>query len=747
MKQLIVPAAIIVALIALFVFIDRKDFSLHDDVQTFQSENPETDGKTTISVSHTMSATEVNQAVEAKPVKTKLVAEAKPETEPKPATKANHKTDTKLTEMKPIVEMKPVEEEQFAPAAIPVVTAEESEKLNTAAKEFAIAEKEKQEPFYRFYAELNLETICFEGTIKFVSNIPDPDKNDYPNCLYTLFVEIDSIFDDSSTNIEIANEILLEVPILKDKKVLRQNVFKPGDKIHCACMEYETLPQEIREIQISDDIQSFEHSQYYPLEIKKLTHFNKGGTQNFAKKEITILPIQSLPKDEKSVTLRRERINNEIARIENEIRKHGGSFEKWKEEYKPIAEKYKQLSSEHFKGWINDSYFAATGNESSYSTKDYIEGILPYKKYLEENNIDLIIVRIPSKGDFAARVLCSDVFQENPAWIEHYYECLKNDIEIIDPMPEMWKHRFDLPLFYYYNDDKETHPFEGTYFYSAYLVAEALKRYNYSKEEKVFDLKRISHNGKESKFFYPDGNSKYNPYQNVKYYQVMMDNQPVSVSSTDSGSPFVFISNSFFGRYLASYVGLPIYVSYFLQTIPDWIYQDGNTGLLQYLVSHPLLLNHRRVVIMVGHPRFWNAPAPIPKYIADHADIISFYKTLAPDQLTISSSDYYSISPTESDITIKENTSHAINIELDVPHIPNKTKCMIRVSFNQSSFSNIQLIDTTNGDILDRAETPIKAPLIVCLTADSSESKTLRIQISPMRSGDFSISNIQLWYY
>ena len=92
---------------------------------------------------------------------------------------------------------------------------------------------------------------------------------------------------------------------------------------------------------------------------------------------------------------------------------------------------------------------------------------MPYKKYLEENNIDLIVLRIPSKWDFAARVLASDDFHENPEWVEHYYECLKNDIEIVDPMPEMWNHRFDFPLFYFYHVPSEIHPFEGQAFISA----------------------------------------------------------------------------------------------------------------------------------------------------------------------------------------------------------------------------------------------------------------------------------------
>ena len=90
MKQLIVPIAIIVALIAFFVIIDRKEFSRHDDVQTVQSESPTSNRKPTVSVPETKPVTDVKPAVEAKPV-----AEAQPVTDPKPVTEAKPKIDAK----------------------------------------------------------------------------------------------------------------------------------------------------------------------------------------------------------------------------------------------------------------------------------------------------------------------------------------------------------------------------------------------------------------------------------------------------------------------------------------------------------------------------------------------------------------------------------------------------------------------------------------------------------------------------
>jgi hypothetical protein len=156
-----------------------------------------------------------------------------------------------------------------------------------------------------------------------------------------------------------AYEVIVNVPIMKDKTILEQNIFQPGNRVSCICAEYDAMPQEIREIQLSDDIQSFEHQQYYALSIIKVKQFQKTGKKDFAKREITILPIQSLPQDENAARLRRERISKEIDRIEDELKTHGGSFAAWKKEYEVIADKYRKLCNKDYKTWIGDSFFAA----------------------------------------------------------------------------------------------------------------------------------------------------------------------------------------------------------------------------------------------------------------------------------------------------------------------------------------------------------------------------------------------------
>ncbi len=369
MKSLIIPLIIISSLILFFAIIDRKEFNRNDDIQTVQGDNNVSKRKSaSISTAGTSLSRKANSAVEAKP------------------------------------------KNNIFPVAIPVVTPEEAEKINAEALEYA--KKERMEPFYKFYQNSLVETICFEGTVRATSTVPDPEKNDYDDCLYALFVEINSLLSELPPDTKIASEVIVNVPIMKGKIILQDNKLLPGDKIWCRCADYDGMPQDIQEIQVSDDIQSYEHQQYFPFEIRKIAAFQKGGKRNFAKREITVLPIQPLPEDEKAVALRKERIQKEISRIENEIKKHGGSFETWKEEYKSIADKYKQLSSEGYNGWIHDSFYMAGGEETAYSTNKYITSIKPYKEYLEKNNIDLIILRIPSKWDFAAGCSHLTVFKK-----------------------------------------------------------------------------------------------------------------------------------------------------------------------------------------------------------------------------------------------------------------------------------------------------------------------------------------------
>lgn len=752
MKSVITAICLLIPLVIIFVIIDRKDSYSGDDVAVQQETVRRMNPTTVTTIKPVEKTAETKSVAKTKPTETKP-AEPKPAKE-KP-TEMKPVEESKYAETKPVVETKSVEtkavvgKEKLVPAAVPVVATEEAEKLNEEAREYAIAEKERREPFFRLYQNNKLDGICFEGTVRAASIIPDPAKNDYDNCLYALLVEIDSVLSVLPDNHLLPCEVLVNAPIMRNKSILQENIFIPGDKIRCICTEYDAMPQSIQEIQLSDDIQSYEHQQYYPLNISKITAFSKNGNRNFAKREITILPIQTLPKDEKAALLRKERIKNEIARIKEQIKKHGGSFETWKEEYKTIADKYKLLSSEGYKGWINDSFFAAGGHETSYRTKEYIEGILPYKEYLEKNNIDLIVVRIPSKWDFAARVLASDTFQENPVWMEHYYECLKNDIEIIDPMHEMWKHRFDFPLFYYYQND-DIHPYEGTSFVLAQEISKVLDRYDFTHTESPLALKKIE---KKKEGFFPEGNKKYSPLDSVIINSVIQNDKTIGPLDKNTGSPFLFLSNSFFinpSRNDGAHV--PAYTAFFIQHIPDWFLKYGiGNGMLRLLVSDTNALSHRKAVIMGEHPSFWDGFPQMPQYLPDNAKRISLEQSnkLLSQEIQIIDNNRFLFSEQESSTLILLNNSTGFSIEFPIPLYEEKKMCMLRLVFEFCSCADIIAYDAENNNIIDSTTLSsganLNADLFIPNSFFGSKIRLFIKLYSPERK--YSIKTLEFWYY
>ena len=617
-----------------------------------------------------------------------------------------------------------------------------------------------EDPFGGLGEGGDLDTVAFEGTVLAASAIPDPARNDYDNCLYALLVEVETLLSDPPEGMGVERTVLVNMPIMKDKTILYPRKFKPGDKISCTCAAYDAMPQAIREIQLSDDIQSFEYQQYYPLETRRIQEFTKNGNRDFAKRELNILPIRALPKDGKAAEARRARIQGEIRRIENEIAAHGGSFEAWKEEYKPVAEKWAKLCEEGYAGWMNGSYFAAGGEETTYNTQEYIEGILPYKKYLEDNNIDLLVVRVPSKQDFAARVLASDDFRENPAWVEHYYECLKNDIEIIDPMPEMWKERFDFPLFYFYHVPTERHPCEGASFAMARAVSEVLERYPYQKAESEIYLTNAVFETTQPRFFWPDGNEKYDPRENMAFRQVFQGDAPIGELSPSTGSPFVFLSNSLFWypqRVLGASV--PGYTACFLQALPDWFYQDGTANpMIRNLVVRPELLDGRRAVVMAGASYSWNGFPPLPKYIRDHARRISLEKTMdaASDEITVRESGPFVHSAKANGSLSFEPAAGAETREEDrfelafvIPHVEGKHACMVRVNFEQSPHATLTLAEDSSGTAIDTCSLPPgkeqSADLFVPLQGEDIGAKLVFLLRYPKQG--CCLENIELWYY
>ena len=615
-------------------------------------------------------------------------------------------------------------------------------------------------PFYGLYAGEDLDPVSFEGTVLATSALPDPSKNDYDDCLQAILVELDSVLSETPSSADVERVVLVNVPVMEDRTIVGGNGFEPGDKVACTCAPYEAMPESILEIQLSDDIRSFEHRQYYPLRIEKIQAFRETGNKDFAKREISVFPVRSLPRDEKAAAARRERIQKEIARVESELARHGGTFEAWKEEYKPIAEKYVRLCEEGRAVWIGDSHFAAGCRETTYNTRAYIEGLLPYKKYLEENNIDLIVVRVPSRGDFAARVLASDDFVENPAWMEHYLECLKNDIEIVDPMPEMWKERFDFPLFYFYQDPDQRHPFEGTAMVMAKEIADVLQRYPYERNAPGIVLRDIQFKTRDALYHWPAGNEKRDPSENVVFKRALRDGEPCKDFAFRSGSPFLLLSNSYF--WFPEWTlgaSVPGYAAHFLEAIPDWRYRGGIDNQMITFLLEPHLLDGRRAVVMGGGFDAWKGFPTIPKYIPDGARRITLEKTVGASSGEMAIRDpagsFERSAAGDGSVRFEFNGNYPergdsfFDLDVSVPGIEGKRTAMIRVNFEQTSTLVVDLVDGGSGAVLDTVRVlpgRVSFADFFLPLAEGSSDVTIRVYPRNPETG-LVVPNIELWYY
>lgn len=130
-----------------------------------------------------------------------------------------------------------------------------------------------KDPFDTFYQKGTMRIFSLEGKIRSLSPLPDPQKNDYPDCLYSAMVEVDSFSCPDNADQRIAKEIIVNIPVMRSKKIFVQNVFRAGDKISVKCVQYDIMPEKIRNIQVSDSFQSFEHDYFYVIDAKKYGFF------------------------------------------------------------------------------------------------------------------------------------------------------------------------------------------------------------------------------------------------------------------------------------------------------------------------------------------------------------------------------------------------------------------------------------------------------------------------------------------
>ncbi len=485
----------------------------------------------------------------------------------------------------------------------------------------------------------HLPVVSFSGAVTRVSVIPDPQRNDYDDCLYAVEFAVSP----SKDFIKPA-QIILVAPIMKNKQLIPGNILKPDQKLTVTAVEYDKLPEYMKQIQLSDSIENFEAPMYYVLDFAESSGLPKTDVRSGTVPKIIDLPAPLTPSeaDPAAAAARKERIQNELARIDGLLKEHGGSFRSWQKEYYPTIQKIAAWNKEKRAEWINGAFFAtpscfwAVRDEG----KPFVRALLPYRDYLRKNNIDLILLRVPSKGELSAAVfLSTEKYTENPFWMEVYKTCLENDIEVVDPLPEMWARYNEFFLSYFYHVPRKSHPFTGTSVIVSDVLSSVLKRYHYRGDTDQFVLAEGGYRaaGNENRYCFPAGNPKYDPGKIMRFPVVLCKatNLPFPANAKIA-SPFLFCSNSF-GVYPDKEQGasIPHYTAQKTGVIPAWFYQNGiGLSILRHCVAKPQILQGRKTLILIMYPNMWYESAPVfPEAIRMNVRQLVQVEELEPRQI------------------------------------------------------------------------------------------------------------------
>ena len=635
MKALFFPTIIIIALIVFFVVTNRKEFNRCNTVRTDQSERAESNWKPA-----PVSGTKTKPAVDEKPAadttpsaETKPVAESKPvaetkqvdtnqvdtnqvaESTPVVETKTTAKPieTTTATASKPATETKPAAAakpaDPNAPMGVPVVSPEEAENLNAFA----------------FYWSTAKKTIV-EGEIIERSELPDPEKSDYPNCRFTVHFKGNTI----KSGEPCPKELSLLIDGFQNYRIQPNNNLKAGDKVLCTILPFELLPEDFQSIQQADDLELFLLDNYYGASIQKITDFSDRND---------LMPLSGIFFSDKNeyVSIFEHHLNPPIsddirnaqdASIQKDLEKmnkllDGFTEEKIKEINLEFAEAWDKEKAKDAQGYnrvgnivwrkLDNSFWALPSQYTFLSkpveiTQNSLECFSSLKKICEANGVQLIVSIVPDYYDISARVINRD-FRNIPdlqtaLYVKQLSEAGIESIYISDSIIENYN-KFPFAFFYPSNN----HPGDTAQDCLTDVLAERLKRYGLQEEldPDLFSVKientRIYNYPKP--YLFPE-NCDTGSYKAGDIYEcrhVYYRNDPLITKYRDSS--IMIIGNSFVKTPMNASPDVSLPTLLMMKTLSgvDWYFISGGLSpfsdiLIRMLSSPETFLKNKKVLIM-----------------------------------------------------------------------------------------------------------------------------------------------------
>ncbi len=465
---------------------------------------------------------------------------------------------------------------------------------------------------------VSAKPINLEGIIVNPSALPIPEKSDYPDCNYTAMFQVKNILSQDSS---IPEKIVLVIPGFRKRKLLTDSIYTSGQRLMVKIELFDDISETLRQIQQADQINSLEYDYYYLTEGTRIDQIGPivRSPVGISKNNPLTQPIADAKKpklttqEKKAAKLRKQAMQKDLDRINKLLAKNGGDFKKWYDNLNDMRREYgKVIEKKDFK-WIGDSYFSLKSwalYKEEYLNYDFVSAMIDYNQYLRDRNIDFIVVRVPSMNEVVGDLFIQSFnnTEFNPYLHEFIKILLENDVETIDLVPPLVKNRFKYPLLFWYQTI-DPHPAEGAGRITAQILSDRIKRYSMRKNKspRVYlastTMIPFRDDIYKCDYTWPDGNKKYDTNSAVSFLGVFSKDGNVLQINENSGSPVLFIGDSFldYSPYGSRGGSIPQYFYYESGVLPDKFYRYGGaTNLFGELIRKgDSFLVNRRVVIFI----------------------------------------------------------------------------------------------------------------------------------------------------
>ena len=470
-----------------------------------------------------------------------------------------------------------------------------------------------------------------EGTLKEVSELPSPQKSDYPDCRFTALLEGNSIID----GVPCPQKVQLVIDGFRNYKLLKTKKLKPGNKIRCGMLPFEKLPDKDKSVQQADDLNLFELQSFYALEIEKIHVFSEVSPTPFAdameyvsvfeRKINPPLSAEMKKMQQEAIGQALRKINSRLAPYTDErIARLNADFAKaWETEKAKDPPGFNRIALPGNRKYVwrnvDNSFWALPENHvfiprDDPIAKDKLESLLALQEFLNANGCQFMIGIIPDFYAIAARVM-NKQFREVPDFgsARLARELLNNGLETVYASDRLLNNYNRYQFAFFYPDNY--HPSDTAQDILTDLFSELLMRYRF---RPTLAKKRFSTdlfiNAYKDKYCFPQNcdigsNQAGTP---VFCRRVLYDGETISSAPQ---SPLLVLGNSFIQTPMKNPYSFPTLLAMKTHMDISWfgVASSGPfTTIMNSLFANPeKLLKGKKVVILVlGEAHFHKAIRP-----------------------------------------------------------------------------------------------------------------------------------------